>query len=185
MKLDPEEGPVGVLHGLDGAGVVSGRSTEVRGQVLDLVAVGMPDRYGRRQILEDSAGLAVPYQKDGVIASLSESARITLAGRRPFHQINASPVGQGYLLMPPANPQDGLRRLTDNRKDSCQRLWLVILPRITLAAENYVAGMELLDVLRGNGREGLQANLNARSDALKRGAQLPRARSLAVNRVID
>ena len=81
VKLNSEERAVFVLHCLNLAGFVRGGAFEGGGQLLDLVAVGMPDGYPFRELLKHARTSGLDF----IVATLSFRAVVALTGLKTLH----------------------------------------------------------------------------------------------------
>jgi hypothetical protein len=81
VELDSKKGSVYVLHCLNFAGFIRGGAYEVSRQLLDLVAVRMPDGYPTGKILKEArtGGL------DFVVAALSFRSLVAFTGLQTLH----------------------------------------------------------------------------------------------------
>src|SRR4051794_38237539 len=87
--------------------------------------------------------------------------------------------------MTSANAEDWLTRLFDDREDAGQRLRRVHLPWMTLTAENYVRWTKTANAFERYVLEWFDEDLEAGNQTPKHRANLPRARALTINCVVD
>jgi len=164
VELDPKDGLRGVLHGLDGASLVGRCEAEIRWQFFDLVAVGMPHDYGCREVPEDSVSLSA-RQFHREKPALAKRPFVAFAGSRAPHQRHGSVKGDGDLLVPSTDSQDWLASLADNFKHAGERFRLIIVPGMTLAAENDVTGLCVGYELRGDVPVGFENDIQIGADS--------------------
>src|SRR5204863_7683934 len=75
---------------------------------------------------------------DGEEAALTLRAFVTFAGFESLHQSHLRAVSQCDLLMATTNAENRLARLLDYFKNSGERLRRVLIPRMTLSAQDDV-----------------------------------------------
>ncbi|MEA2204497.1 MAG: hypothetical protein QOE77_1273 [Blastocatellia bacterium] len=184
VELDPEEGLRGVLHRLDGASLIGRREPEIGRQFLNLVAVGMPDSYRVRKAPEDPARLtARQFHREK--PAFAKCPYVALAWSGPLHEAHGRAERDRDLLVPSADSQDWLPGLPDNFKYAAERFGLVVVPGVTLAAENDVARLSVSYELRGNISVRFDNNIEIGADPRQGSSQFPRAGPLAVNCVVN
>lgn len=116
MELDTVNPSSLLLHCLDGAGLVRRGLTKSIRQLLDLVAVRMPNRYPGWQVFEQAVASVINREE----AALPLRPRVTFARIESLHQPDLGAIGQRNLLMAPANSENWLTGLFYDAKDPRQ-----------------------------------------------------------------
>src|ERR1044072_3492079 len=99
----------------------------------------MPDGNGRRQTFKQSLTCILDRKE----AALTLRTRVAFSRFEPVHQPNLRSIRQRDLLIPATHTEDRLARLFDHVKDAGQRLARVVVPGMTLSAQDYVRRFEL------------------------------------------
>ena len=87
--------------------------------------------------------------------------------------------------MTTTDAENGLTRLLDNGEDAGQRLGCVHLPWMTLTAQNDVRWFETSNAFQRHVVERLDEDFESGNEPAKNGAHFARARSLAIDGIVD
>ena len=86
--------------------------------------------------------------------------------------------------MPAAHAKYRLPRLSDDINHARQSFRLIAVPGMTLPAQNYVRRAQTAHAFERHAVERFREDLEARNQTPQHGAQLARARTLTIDRVV-
>src|SRR6185369_11065291 len=101
------------------------------------------------------------------------------------HQPDFSTVSYRDLLMTATDTKDRLARLFDHFENSGQRSGRILIPRMTLPAENDVRRTETANSLERHVLKWLNEDLEPGNQTAKHRANLAWADALTINSVVD
>src|SRR2546423_1653112 len=117
----------------------------------------MPDGDRGRHTLEQTIASVFDRKK----AALTFGAFVTFAGFESLHQSHFCAVSQCDLLMTTTNAENRLARLLDYFKNSGERLRRVLIPRMTLSAQDDVRRAQTANSLERYAVERFSEDLDA------------------------
>src|SRR5947208_834985 len=130
-----------MLHRLNLRHFVRRGPDEISRQLFYFVAMRFPHREGSRQALKQLIRIC-RIQLYAAESALPKRTFVTLARRDPLNQTNPRSEGQGDLLMTAADAQNRLTRFANHIKDPGEIASLILVPRMTLTAEDDVRRRE-------------------------------------------
>jgi len=141
----------------------------------------MPDGYSRRQTFEHTVACVFDWEE----AALSLRAFVPLARLESLHQSDFRAVSQRNLLVTTTNPENRLACVFNDLENSSQRLWRVLVPRMTLSTQDDVRRPQAANSLERYGVKRFGEDLQPGDQAAQHRAKLARAGALAIDCVVD
>ena len=131
--------------------------------------------------MKDTNPLGLDLQE----APLALHTLVAVSRLQSLHQSHSRSKRQGHLLVSATYTKDGAGSISYHFEYAGQGFWRVQVPWMALAAENNVRRRKIFETFQRNAMERFQNDLKVGSNELNCLLQFPRARSLAIDGVVN